>query len=100
MTPEETKRRRDARVRQAWADLALDPSFRTVFEEDLQLVFNIHHASFQGPDYNTHAAAVRDGRKEVISYIFRRLAMGQQTLNADEPAPPNESTLEFQGTSP
>lgn len=105
MTPEEKgamRRDRDMRVRRAWADLAIDPSFRTIFEEDLQIRFNLHQPSFTPPNFDAHEAALKDGQKAVISYIARKVAAGVAALEVDDTTPPpqSQSQLEFQGTPP
>lgn len=88
MTPQEEqegkRQNQQAAVRQAWQELALDPNFRLVFECDLQVHFNLHKASFDaGSDFNPYAAAQRDGQKQVISHIFRRIARAEDSLDDD-----------------
>lgn len=67
------KRDRDSRVNAAWDDLALNKALQTVFLDDLQALFSPFSPSFQGPDYNPYAAAQRDGAKQVIAHIHKRL---------------------------
>jgi len=59
----EAKRKdRQARLNDAWADLATSKSFRLVME-DAQLHFGMFKESFLPTDnFNPHAAAQRDGQ--------------------------------------
>jgi len=82
MSPQEeqeaVRKAREVQVREAWQVLADLPEFQTVFELDLQVHFNLHRQSFQsGDDFNVCAAAQRDGQKQVISHIARRVAAGK-----------------------
>jgi|GEM_PF-1885224 len=75
---EAVRKDREVRVREAWQVLADSPEFQTVFELDLQVHFNLHRACFQaGDQFNPSAAAQRDGQKQVISHIARRVAAGK-----------------------
>lgn len=75
---EAIRKDREAQVRAAWQVLAETPEFQTVFELDLQVHFNLHRASFQsGDQFNPCAAAQRDGQKQVISHIAKRVARGK-----------------------
>ena len=75
---EAVRKAREAQVRAAWQVLADSPEFQTVFELDLQVHFNLHRACFQsGDQFNPSAAAQRDGQKQVISHIARRIAAGK-----------------------
>ncbi len=87
MTDTDAKRiDRLAAVTAAWAELALNKSFKVVFE-DAQLRFGMLSPSFVATDgYNTHAAAVRDGQKEVLRDFARRLCLGRERLE-DETTP-------------
>lgn len=103
MTDEEARKKdREARLDEAWTDLALNKSFKTVFEQHLQQHFSMFGEAFRSGDgYNTHAAAKRDGHKDVLNFIARRLARGKAMLDADESAPnTTEAKSEFQGTPP
>ena len=104
MTPAEIegqRRNREAEVRAAWEVLALNPSFKTVWEKDLQSKFNPLKPSFRSDDaHNTHAAAIRDGEKNVIAHIAKRLALGVAMLDEDDTSKPSEAPAEFQGIQP
>ena len=66
----------DAKVKAAWASLALSPEFQTVFT-DLQIRFGFLAPSFSAQDnFNPTAAAVRDGEKNVIRHIAKKLSFG------------------------
>jgi len=66
----------DAKVKAAWASLALSPEFQTVFT-DLQIRFGFLEASFTAQNnYNPTAAAVRDGEKNVLRHIAKKLSFG------------------------
>lgn len=100
MTDTDKRKQREAIVAAAWADLALNESFRTVLDLDLQMRWNPFKPSFEpGDEGNTHKAAIRDGGKSVVSYILRRLNAGVAALEQDEdsPARPKEAVAEFQG---
>jgi hypothetical protein len=104
MTPAEIeshRRNREAEVRAAWEVLALNPSFKTVWEKDLQSKFNPLKPSFRSSDgHNTHAAAIRDGEKIVIAHIAKRLALGVAMLDEEDISKPAEAPAEFQGVQP
>lgn len=75
---EAVRKDREARVRAAWQVLVDLPEFQEVFELDLQVHFNLHRSSFQSSDqFNACAAAQRDGQKQVISHIAKRMAVGK-----------------------
>lgn len=100
MTPEEERKARESRVKAAWAELALNPSFKTVLEEDLQLVFNSYRPRFKaGDEGNTHYAAIRDGEGNVLAYILKRVMRGVIALEQDDdsPARPTKARAEFKG---
>jgi len=95
------RKNREAEVKAAWEALALNPSFKTVWEKDLQSKFNPLRASFRADDgYNTHAAALRDGEKNVIAHIAKRLALGVAMLDEEDICKPVEAQAEFQGMKP
>ncbi len=95
------RKNREAEIKTAWEALALNPAFRTVWEKDLQSKFNPLRASFRVDDgYNTHAAALRDGEKNVIAHIAKRLALGVAMLDEEDISKPTEAEAEFQGIQP
>ena len=66
----------EAKVKAAWAALALSPEFQTVFT-DLQIRFGFLAPSFSAQDnFNPTAAAVRDGEKNVLRHIAKKLSFG------------------------
>ena len=90
MTEQQAKRLdHEAKVNAAWATLALSPEFQTVFA-DLQTRFGFLSPAFQATDqFNTHAAAHRDGAKEVLRLIAMKLSFGlavSEDDNAQEKA--------------
>lgn len=102
LTEDEQRLANEATIRHAWAALVGNPHFEKVWTMDLQKQFNLHRPSFQGPDYNPHAAALKDGQKAVISHIARRLAGAEMLLELDG-LPETKSTTaqaEFQGKAP
>lgn len=76
-----------AAVAAAWADLALNKSFEVAFT-DAQARFGMLASCFQAKDnFNTHAAAFRDGQKDVLKDFARRLGWGRERLEDDESSP-------------
>lgn len=72
-----------AKLNAAWADLALNPAFNTVLVQ-AQQHFGMFLPSFREKDgFNPHAAAQRDGQKDVLAYFLRRHARGME-LTEDE----------------
>lgn len=66
----------EAKVKSAWASIALSPEFQTVFT-DLQIRFGFLAPSFSAQDnFNPTAAAVRDGEKNVLRHIAKKLSFG------------------------
>lgn len=87
MTPaEEAKAKRKAhkaKLDSAWAELALLPAFDVVLQE-AQRRFGMFQPVFQpGDNYNPHAAALRDGNKQVLAYFLRRHARGAEITEDD-----------------
>lgn len=98
---EANRKNREAEIKTAWESLALNPSFKTVWEKDLQSKFNPLRTSFRVDDgYNTHGAALRDGEKVVIAHIAKRLALGVAMLDEENISKPTEAEAEFQGVKP
>lgn len=88
MTPQEEKeaaaRERKAEVNNAWQRLALSPDFKLVFEKDIQIQYNPLAPSFlEKEDFNPYAAACRDGSRQVISHIHRRLVDAKKATEQD-----------------
>ena len=76
----------EAKVKAAWAALALSPEFQTVFT-DLQIRFGFIAPSFSAQDnFNPTAAAVRDGEKNVLRHIAKKLSFGL-AVSEDDAAP-------------
>lgn len=106
MTPEEKMLQVEAqrqKIAEAWSRLAENADFTLVYERDLQLKFGLLNKSFRSEDgFNPHAAAQRDGQKDVLLYIHRRRLGGLAMLDADETKPetPKEVISEFQGSPP
>lgn len=76
----------EAKVKAAWASLALFPEFQTVFT-DLQIRFGFLAPSFSAQDnFNPTAAAVRDGEKNVLRHIAKKLSFGL-AVSEDDAAP-------------
>lgn len=73
----------EAKVKAAWADMALSPAFKTVFD-DLQIRFGFLAPSFTADNnYNPTAAAVRDGEKNVLRHIAKKLSLGLAVAEDD-----------------
>jgi hypothetical protein len=76
----------EAKVKTAWASIALSPEFQTVFT-DLQIRFGFLAPSFSAQDnFNPTAAAVRDGEKNVLRHIAKKLSFGL-AVSEDDAAP-------------
>lgn len=88
----EAKRKdRQARLNDAWADLATSKSFRLVME-DAQLYFGMFKDSFVETDnFNSRAAAKRDGQKSVLTFFARRLARGVALLEDEAESKPTSA---------
>ena len=98
---EANRKNREAEIKTAWESLALNPSFKTVWEKDLQSKFNPLRASFRVDDgYNSKAAAMRDGEKVVIAHIAKKLALGVAMLDEENISKPTDAEAEFQGAMP
>jgi hypothetical protein len=79
----------EAKVKTAWASIALSPEFQTVFT-DLQIRFGFLAPSFSAQDnFNPTAAAVRDGEKNVLRHIAKKLSFGL-AVSEDDAAPENQ----------
>ena len=106
MSPEEQQQQREAqrkKIAEAWMRLSQNDDFLLIYEQDLQRHFGLFKSSFSSEDgFNPHAAAQKDGQKQVLLYIHRRRLGGQAMLDADDetPAEPKESVSEYQGTPP
>lgn len=104
MSPEqqaaEQRRKQKARIEHAWQELALNPHFLTVWEEDLQKKFPPAGPSFRADDqWNPIPAAKRDGNREVIAHVARAIGIARHLMDGGEPAP-TEASVEFQGDAP
>lgn len=76
MSDAEKRQAHEAKVAAAWADLSLNPSWQTVFE-DLQRRFKLLDSSFTAEDnYHATAAAIREGEKNVIRWIAKKHSLG------------------------
>lgn len=97
MSPEEAKAERERQERAilaSWRFLATNKEFQIVFERDLQPMFRMFGASFLSEDgFNPHAAAKRDGNKEVLNYIAKRLGWAKASMDDDASPPPPQSTV-------
>jgi hypothetical protein len=90
---QEAARKQEAAViASAWDALARSKDFEVVFLRDLQDRFPALEASFRGPDYNPYAAAQRDGAKEVIGHIWKRLEAAKKRLRDDAEAAATKPT--------
>jgi hypothetical protein len=80
----------EARLREvaaAWQELATNKAFSTILEKDLQFRWPVFGAAFDsGDNYNPHAAAQRDGRREVVTYLWaqQRRVLSQQDKDEDD----------------
>lgn len=91
------KREREQRIAYAWQKLAESESFGIIFKEDLQLAFPPLGEGFKASEqWNAIPAAKRDGNREVIAHIARRLGIANAALD-EEPERPREAVAEFQG---
>ena len=73
-----------ARVRTAAQNLVENKDFNIVFE-DLQTKFPLTTPSFrEGDEANTHAAAERDGNKQVVAYLLKLLSLPKEADFEDE----------------
>lgn len=91
------KREREQRVAYAWQKLAESESFNIIFKEDLQLAFPPLGDGFKADEsWNPIPAAKRDGNRQVIAHIARRLGIANAVLD-EEPEKPREAVAEFQG---
>lgn len=81
----EAKRKdRAARLNAAWAELSASQAFNVVLTA-AQQHFGMFRPVFQATDnFNPHAAAQRDGQKDVLAYFLRRQARGAELLEDDE----------------
>lgn len=90
---EAKRKNRQARLNDAWADLATSKAFRLVME-DAQLHFGMFKESFLPTDnFNPHAAAQRDGQKSVLTFFARRLARGAALLEDEAESKPTSAQL-------
>jgi hypothetical protein len=98
MTDEQKKLRSELRLKGAWMVLSINEDFNAAFLE-LQIYFGMFQPSFREADsFNPHAAAKRDGNKEVLNEIARRIAAAKNELNADATTSrPSETTFDFAG---
>lgn len=88
MTPAEeieAKRKdRAAKLNAAWAELSASQAFNLVLTA-AQQHFGMFRPVFQAADnFNPHAAAQRDGQKDVLAYFLRRQARGAELLEDEE----------------
>ena len=91
------KREREQRIALAWQKLAESESFDIIFKEDLQILFPPLGDGFkESEQWNAIPAAKRDGNRQVIAHIARRLGIANATLD-EEPEKPREAVAEFQG---
>ena len=73
----------EAKVKAAWAELALSPAFKTAFES-MQVHFDFLGPSFAKADgYNPVPAAMRDGEKNVLRHIAKKLSLGLAVAEDD-----------------
>lgn len=81
----EAKRKdRAARLNAAWAELSGSQAFNLVLTA-AQSHFGMFRPVFQsGDNFNPHAAAQRDGHKDVLAYFLRRQARGAELLEDEE----------------
>lgn len=86
-TAEAAKQKRAAelaRVRTAAQNLAENKDFTVLFEH-LQYRFPLTSPSFrEGDEGNTHAAAKRDGNKQVVAYMLKLLSLPKEADFEDE----------------
>lgn len=82
---QEAKRKdRKAKLDAAWAELALSDAFNLVLTA-AQQHFGMFQPAFRATDnYSPHAAAQRDGNKEVLAYFLRRHARGAELLEDED----------------
>ena len=81
MTPEEKQKQREAdaterkrQLKHAWQVVAASPEFKLIFEQDIQIEFNPFSPSFLASEgFNAHAAACRDGHRQVIAHIHKQI---------------------------
>jgi len=81
MSPEEKQKQREAdaterkrRLKHAWQKMAASPEFQLIFEKDIQIEFNPFSPSFLASEgFNPHAAACRDGHRQVIAHIHKQI---------------------------
>lgn len=91
------RREREQRIAYAWQKLAESEAFNIVFKEDLQIAFPPLSEGFKADEsWNPIPAAKRDGNRQVIAHIARRLGIANATLD-EEPEKPREAVAEFQG---
>jgi hypothetical protein len=100
MTDEEIQQRREQHARRldgAWFVLSQSVEFEVVMQS-LQIEYAIFKPSFTASDsHNSHAAAQRDGQRQVLNEIMRRIACAKATNDADI-SRQSETSLEFRGT--
>lgn len=81
MTPEEKQKQREddaqerkRQLKHAWQIVAASAEFQLVFEKDIQIEFNPFSPSFLASEgFNAHAAACRDGHRQVIAHIHKQI---------------------------
>lgn len=102
MTDAEQRQQRGEAIDIAWSNLATNEDLKFLIKHDLKKAFAFHVASFQKADgFNSNAAALRDGNKEVINFITGRLAQGRAMLGTGVfDSRPTEAKSEYQGTPP
>ena len=102
-TPEQIeaeRKARDYRVANAWQELALNPAWKTVWEEDLQRTFPPLAPRFRADEqWNPVPAAKRDGNGEDTAHIARRMGIALASID-EEKTRQTEAVAEFQGALP
>jgi len=100
LSPEDVaklKKEREQRVAYAWQKLAESEAFDIILKEDLQMAFPPLEASFRADEqWNPIPAAKRDGNREVIAHIAKRLGFANATLD-EAPQKSREAVADFQG---
>lgn len=92
------RRNIEEEVMSAWLKLAKSKEWQTVWEHDLQRKFNPLKNSFSSSDqWNPVPAAIREGNKEVIAHIGRRLGIALAISAEEQIQRPKTAKAEFQG---
>ena len=81
---EAQRRAREQANAEAWEDLVSSEAFDVVFKWDLQVHFPPFDSCFTS-DGNPYLAAKRDGGKEVIGHIWKRVEAARLRIASNKP---------------